>query len=803
MTNQTSEQSTPRPLAFPSGLETANGDGFGDHYVQVLRLKRQVLELERRLEAIEASECKVRNDLIATLGQNQESASERARLHEELAARERTLADVASRETAQRAEFEKLRVELRRLEIEFASAQSRGVRLGAVEAELAQTRAQAAQANANLTMLAERVQHRARLLGFLSEQLRQERRRSIEMRASLDFDARRRIQNLDDQLEAQLKFSNDEIHAAKARERAIVEAALKVRDLTQRSEQGVQLERWNASHFASASPPNVPKRRNRPARLVEKVLSRLGPFGAAIALSRSGLWKREFQTDARPTTRRTTALAYTIARKAPDTIVKALFDQRYYLENNPSVAMFGSAPLLHYLIHGDRENRSPHPLVDVTYYRAANPHDLGSTGLTVLQHFLFLGAAKGLNPHPLFDVKFYLGQLSDPHDLAMNPLVHYLRVGWRRGLNPHPLFDNDRYLAQHSDVAEMMIAPLLHYVTRGAAEGRDPHALFFSDWYRAAYSDVRTSGQNQLAHFLDRGLAERRNPNPFFNSDYYLRQAPNAQAKGLDPLQHYVQFGAWQGLSPNPDFDPVSFLGSFPTALARRITPFEAWVDAGRPATSSPTQRSEKAPSVPGVNIDPYRPALELLFDRDFYTEQAGSLLAGAHSPLEHYLHVGWRLGLNPNRLFDTFWYAARYPETLTADLPPLLHFVINGARDLQDPHPLFDSRWYVECYPDVADGNEIPLVHFLHFGAKEGRSPSPLFDTAAYSNAYPDVVDAGVKNALAHFLARWPFDNRPHDFASEAARCPEGVDAGAWVAGLADSLAESVNSLAGRNSTT
>ena len=241
------------------------------------------------------------------------------------------------------------------------------------------------------------VRPRARILGFLAEQMRQDKQRQVMLRASLrDADARHReadqrglIETLRADAEAELERTNE-------REHALVRAALAARLAGIRAEQKLQADRLRA-WLAQATPlQGVPQRRNRPAKLVEKILCRLGRL-AAVAIGRSGLWRTAFQIESHPGTRRTTRLDYTRAGPG-DVAVKALFDQNFYLAGNPSLGATRQSPLAHYLVYGDRENRSPHPLVDASYYRTANPHELGSTGLTVLQHFLFVGAAKGSTP---------------------------------------------------------------------------------------------------------------------------------------------------------------------------------------------------------------------------------------------------------------------------------------------------------------------------------------------------------------------------------------------------------------------
>lgn len=45
----------------------------------------------------------------------------------------------------------------------------------------------------------------------------------------------------------------------------------------------------------------------------------------------------------------------------------------YYLQENPDVARAGIDPILHYVLHGEREGRRPSPDFDPVYYRVMSP----------------------------------------------------------------------------------------------------------------------------------------------------------------------------------------------------------------------------------------------------------------------------------------------------------------------------------------------------------------------------------------------------------------------------------------------
>ena len=63
----------------------------------------------------------------------------------------------------------------------------------------------------------------------------------------------------------------------------------------------------------------------------------------------------------------------------------SVFDPAWYLSQNPDVAANGVEPLAHYLQHGFKEGRKPHPLFDPGWYLSENP-DVAADGLEPLTH---------------------------------------------------------------------------------------------------------------------------------------------------------------------------------------------------------------------------------------------------------------------------------------------------------------------------------------------------------------------------------------------------------------------------------
>lgn len=346
-----------------------------------------------------------------------------------------------------------------------------------------------------------------------------------------------------------------------------------LRQAAWRERQRLADDRWRRFQAASRK-----KHAGRAARLLPtaatRLLARGKTPGRALLLAASGAWEADIGAGlgSRPG-ESSKLLDYVRAGPDPAAQPRALFDQAWYLEHAPALAGSRWAPLAHYLVLGDLEGRSPHPLIDPRRLRA--PGDR----LTALQHFLFRAAAEGIDPHPLFDLRFYVGQSEDVAETGENPLVHYLRRGWREGRDPHPLFSNAWYLARTAGAAEAGIAPLLHYVTTGMAAGADPHPLFDTAWWGREPRRTAPSS-DPVSDFLRTAGPTRRSPSPRFDPDHYLAQAGHAAAAAANPLLHYLTVGTFLGFSPAPGFDEAAWFEAHPQAASEARSALELAVGA-------------------------------------------------------------------------------------------------------------------------------------------------------------------------------------------------------------------------------
>ena len=71
-----------------------------------------------------------------------------------------------------------------------------------------------------------------------------------------------------------------------------------------------------------------------------------------------------------------------------------LFDEYYYLENNPDCLLNNINPIMHYLFYGALEGYNPSKLFCSKYYLENNP-DVAQSGINPLLHYIMFGKKEG------------------------------------------------------------------------------------------------------------------------------------------------------------------------------------------------------------------------------------------------------------------------------------------------------------------------------------------------------------------------------------------------------------------------
>lgn len=168
--------------------------------------------------------------------------------------------------------------------------------------------------------------------------------------------------------------------------------------------------------------------------------------------------------------------------------LRTLFDSKFYLENNPDVAVqvargTVSSPFDHYRKIGKFENRDPNALFDASYYLDTNTDVAVSAklnGFSAADHFIRFGQFEVRSPNPLFDVNFYLTSNPDVQTAVQTnqftAFEHYFKVGQVENRKPSVFFDPSFYLERYPLIGGAVSSGAVksaidHYIQFGQQEG--------------------------------------------------------------------------------------------------------------------------------------------------------------------------------------------------------------------------------------------------------------------------------------------------------------------------------------------
>ncbi|NER79306.1 MAG: hypothetical protein F6K42_06920, partial [Leptolyngbya sp. SIO1D8] len=214
-------------------------------------------------------------------------------------------------------------------------------------------------------------------------------------------------------------------------------------------------------------------------------------------------------------------------------LLAQLFDENYYLNQNPDVA-------------------------------AAVSHGAFQSGY---DHFVRFGLSEGRNPSVLYNQDFYLAAHSDVAravDVGFfdSGLTHFLNFGHRENRNPSDLFNQADYLTNNPHVtaaveAKLFQSPFEHYILFGSNENRLPYLSLYNEaFYLQTYSEVAdqvASGafQDGFEQFIRFGQAEGKNPSFLFSEHAYLTANSDVAAAVSvsafsSAFEHYERFGRFE-----------------------------------------------------------------------------------------------------------------------------------------------------------------------------------------------------------------------------------------------------------------
>jgi len=174
-----------------------------------------------------------------------------------------------------------------------------------------------------------------------------------------------------------------------------------------------------------------------------------------------------------------------------------VFNESYYHEKNPDVVLEDS--LIHYFYNGCNEGRKPSFLFDAEYY-LANNSDVLESKVKPIVHYILHGEKEGRNSSAFCSLKYLMEQISISDDASL--LAYFYENETVERLSAHPFFDIDFYLQNNTDIEASNISPYNHFLSTGVYEGRNPRPDINIQDYCKQF-DVDASKINPFLHFIE------------------------------------------------------------------------------------------------------------------------------------------------------------------------------------------------------------------------------------------------------------------------------------------------------------
>ena len=182
-------------------------------------------------------------------------------------------------------------------------------------------------------------------------------------------------------------------------------------------------------------------------------------------------------------------------------------------------------------------------LFDEKWYLEENP-DVDQSGVNALEHYYYNGYNEGRSPSYLFDPAWYIASNSDVKKSGMEPLYHYIKHGEKEGRQPS-IFFCPKFYKEQADLGSD-VSPLADFYTKAVSRVDNPISDFDVAYYQRENEDVVLSGMDAYKHFLQNGVFEGRKPNPHFDLTWYTQQYLNSDPS-KNPFEHYLKQGKLLG----------------------------------------------------------------------------------------------------------------------------------------------------------------------------------------------------------------------------------------------------------------
>ncbi|KAB2791313.1 DUF616 domain-containing protein [Brucella anthropi] len=186
-------------------------------------------------------------------------------------------------------------------------------------------------------------------------------------------------------------------------------------------------------------------------------------------------------------------------------------------------------------------------MFDESWYLEQNP-DVRDAFINAARHYVRHGAYEGRDPSPSFNSLSYLASNSDVKNAGLNPLVHYIQHGKKEGRNILPS-KFEAVIAFQQPVASQQPYDSTVDEEYNLISGSD---LWNEEWYQYTYKASLASHEDPLLHFITKGWRLGFNPSLSFWTKEYLDYYRDVKAVGVNPIYHYLTNGKNEGRNPTP-----------------------------------------------------------------------------------------------------------------------------------------------------------------------------------------------------------------------------------------------------------
>lgn len=425
-----------------------------------------------------------------------------------------------------------------------------------------------------------------------------------------------------------------------------------------------------------------------------------------------------------------------------------LFDTLYYIDKNSDVRAANVSPLVHYILSGEMEGRTPSVFVDLSYLKQQITSDIESTFLA----FFYLNeVVLTLSSHPYFDVEFYLTNNPDVAEAGISPYHHFLAKGVFEGRNPrsdinisdyitlqeidikkeHPfrhfiLFSGHPFVEEKIDFSNITVLAQDINVKDCDVIIKDQHVkedhevidkiheseIFDANYYLNFIDDIYPY-DNAIEHYLAVGHDQLLDPSPFFSTKFYLLNNEDIKNSKVNCLYHYISIGEKEGRLPNPSFSPNEYVELNPDIAEHSGSLLGHYAHFGIREFRYTQKLISHLPIIKEeIFIVPDDVPAAIIFDADYYLQENEDVKKAGVAPQEHYYNIGEKEGRKPNLYFDPIFYRTLNPDIRLIDISAFDHFAEYGY---------YEGRQGIK--PKVEKRSQIakPLLFVGHDGIQAG----------------------------------------------------------------------------------